>query len=45
MGNETWIVRRDMPPKQPIGEKSYFAPRFPLSPITIGEISIFCTIS
>ena len=24
---------------EPIGEKSYFAPRFPLSPITIGEIS------
>jgi len=39
MGNETWIVRRDMPPKQPIGEKSALNISLPMLIQAIGFIS------
>jgi|TARA_R100000008_G_scaffold5078_1_gene3137 hypothetical protein len=39
MGNETWIVRRDMPPKQPIGEKSALNISLPMLIQAIGFIA------
>ena len=39
MGNETWIVKHDMPPKQPIGEKSALNISLPMLIQAIGFIS------
>tara|TARA_R100000152_G_C6752461_1_gene176160 strand:- start:1003 stop:1311 length:309 start_codon:yes stop_codon:yes gene_type:complete len=39
MGNETWIVKRDMPPKPPIGEKSALNISLPMLIQAIGFIS------
>ena len=38
MGNETWIVKHDMPPKQPIGDKSSLNISLPMLIQAIGFI-------